>query len=193
MTDESARLCIRARTASSSHWMQFRKSSRNLKDPRSSSPPLSPFKHAADIFLPRLSLERHQTLFFIRLFHLHSMFSPFSLLCLALFPCHPFYRPLSSAFQLLYFLQDFSVAPLIRSVSCSSRRYEGSSDFALFRLRDIEYSVGTTHILFVRNLQRGKDPLEKCRPISILNNSILPRINNTGNVQMCTSCVTERN
>lgn len=119
-------------------------------------------RHLSSLVVSRV----HETLFFIRLFHLHSMFLRFSL-----FPW-PTDSPLGVPFlpaapSFLRVPQDFSGPRLVRSVSCSSRGYDESSD--LSHLHNVEYSVGTAHIYYSSEIYNEERiaPLEKCRPNSI--------------------------
>lgn len=112
MTDE--RTTVHSRTyphSSSLYSVQFRKSSRNLKDPGSSlppPPPPPPFEHAGDIFLPRLSPEPPPD----TLFH-SAISSPFRVSSLFITPLALLARPLS--FLPFFLLSSSFLLPLISS------------------------------------------------------------------------------
>lgn len=147
----------------------LRKLSWNLKVPGQPSP----LEYAGDISLPWLSLEctRH-SFFFIRLFHLHSMFPRYS--------PGPTGSPSgvpSSSLHLsgtlfLHVPQNFS-GPTSRPL----RKLQLGRIWRKFRSPSLPwrwiFRWHGTHILFARNLQRGKDRSAwEMSPEFDLNNSV---------------------
>lgn len=160
----SARLCIRARTASSLHSMQFRGSSRNLKDPGSPPPRRSNMSETSFFHGCLQNATRHSFSFgyFISIFRVSSLFiTLLALLARPLFFPSFFPPPFSCLSSLL---QDFSGAPLARSVSCSSRGYDESSDLPSFVFVTLNIRLAW-RIYYSSEIYSEKRiaPLEKCR------------------------------
>jgi len=119
-------------------------------------------RHLSSLVVSRV----HKTLFFIRFFHLHSMFPHFSL-----FPWPHWLAP-PPAFRFLYlFAPPLFMFPRIFPAR-PHRKLQLGRIWRKFRsssLHNVEYSVGTAHIYYSLEIYNEERiaPYEKCRPNSI--------------------------